>query len=332
MTATWNGRRTGGTAARTTAVVALIAVALLALLFVARNDEHGELDDAARAGAPGMFVRLSDGVVHYDLAGADTAPTVVLVHGFSVPYYIWDTTFAVLRTEGYRVLRYDLFGRGYSDRPRVSYDSALYVRQLDELLDSLGVRGPVDLVGLSMGGRVVTQYALAHRPRVRSVVLMDPAYAQPGGSSLLSGVPLLAEYYFEVFVAPRLAQGQLSDFFHPERHPDWPARYRPQMSYRGFRRALLRTQRSNAGRDDGDMYARFGALDIPTLLIWGREDHTVPFAMSDSLRKRVPSVTFFAVDSAGHLPAIEQPDITHAMLLTFLRAQQPRRLSEVPAK
>jgi pimeloyl-ACP methyl ester carboxylesterase len=54
----------------------------------------------------------------------------VLIPGFSVPYVIWDPTFEDLVEKGFRVLRYDLFGRGYSDRPDAIYDLELFDRQL----------------------------------------------------------------------------------------------------------------------------------------------------------------------------------------------------------
>jgi alpha-beta hydrolase superfamily lysophospholipase len=105
-------------ASRFAAVVALLGLAL-AGFYVARNPERQTLDEAARKGAPGRFIRLSDGVTHYDLTGPDSGPTIVLVHGFSVPYYIWDSTAAALSAAGHHVLRYDEFGRGLSDRPAV---------------------------------------------------------------------------------------------------------------------------------------------------------------------------------------------------------------------
>ena len=88
------------------------------------------------------------GVTHYDVAGPDSGQRVMLVHGFSVPAYIWDSTVVALTGAGFRVARYDQFGRGYSDRPDVPYTPDLFDRQLLQLLDSLGWREPVSLVGL----------------------------------------------------------------------------------------------------------------------------------------------------------------------------------------
>ena len=112
--------------------------------------ETAELDEAVRASAPGSFVRLSDGYTHYELDGPESGQPVVLVHGFSVPYFMWDPTFEFLTESGFRVLRYDLLGRGYSDRPKVRYDIDTFCQQLKELLDILGLE-QINLMGLSMG-------------------------------------------------------------------------------------------------------------------------------------------------------------------------------------
>ena len=111
------------------------------------------LEDKARASLPGNSVALSDGVTYYEMGGPPRGNPVVLIHGFSVPNFIWDPTFAALTQAGFRTLRYDLFGRGYSDRPKARYDKALFVRQLAELLEVMKFP-QVDLVSLSMGGVV----------------------------------------------------------------------------------------------------------------------------------------------------------------------------------
>ena len=58
-------------------------------------------------------------VGHFTMTERPTGCTVVLAHGFSVPYFVYDPTFEFLTQAGFRVLRYDLFGRGFSDRPQV---------------------------------------------------------------------------------------------------------------------------------------------------------------------------------------------------------------------
>lgn len=116
--------------------------------------EIKELNEVTRAEAPGDFVKLPHGYTHYELSKSNARHPVVLIHGFSIPYYIWNPTFLALSDAGLNVLRYDLFGRGYSDRPRVEYLLDLFVDQLFHLVRELGLSVPLDLVGLSMGGPI----------------------------------------------------------------------------------------------------------------------------------------------------------------------------------
>ncbi|MDH4110684.1 MAG: hypothetical protein OEW35_20620 [Gammaproteobacteria bacterium] len=91
-----------------------LLVVLVALPPIVRNAEWRTLDAAARAGTTGAYMQLGEGLVHYEVAGPETAPPVLLVHGFSVPSYIFDPTFAALVAAGHRVIRFDLYGRGTS--------------------------------------------------------------------------------------------------------------------------------------------------------------------------------------------------------------------------
>jgi hypothetical protein len=102
---------------RVLAAVLLVCAAAFAAFRLA-DPEHRALDDAARAEVPGRYVRLTDGVTHYETAGPDTGRVVVLAAGFSVPAYIRDSLYQRLADSGFRVVRYDYYGRGWSDRPR----------------------------------------------------------------------------------------------------------------------------------------------------------------------------------------------------------------------
>ena len=302
-------------------IVALVAGALalaLGVLYEVRDLEHISLDDAARRKAPGHFVRLADGLTHYELTGPDSARTVVLLTGMSVPYYLWDPTRDALAAAGYRVLRYDYYGRGWSDRPDAAYDLEMYDRQLENLLDSLAIRSPVDVAGNSMGGVVAAHFANRHPARVRSLILIDPAFAMTGRMPFPMNVPGVGEYGMTIF-APALPGNQRDDFLHPERFPDWASRYREQMAYHGFRRAILRTVRGDAMRDAPDAFSAVDA-QLPVLLIWGRQDHTVPFERNAAVRRAFPRAEFQAIDSAGHLPHYERADVVGPLLVRFLKS------------
>ena len=301
-----------------------IAAAAIAATYATRNPERADLGAAARQGVPGKFITLGDGITHYDVAGPDSGQRVMLVHGFSVPSYIWDSTVTALAGAGFRVARYDEYGRGYSDRPDIAYTSDVYDRQLLQLLDSLGWRDRVDIVGLSMGGPVSATFVAQHPDRVRSLTLVDPAAGTASVPPAMFRVPLLGPVLWQAFAVPGMADGQLSDFVEPTKWPDWPARYRVQMQYRGFGRALLSTLRENNGRSLDSVYARVGALGTPTLLVWGMQDSTVTIDHASGVRKAIPQAQYHPIDRAAHLPHMERTDVVNPLLIGFLRSAAPR--------
>lgn len=282
------------------------------------DPESRDLDEAVRKLVPGRFVRLSDGYTHYELAGAPAGDVVVLASGRTVPYYIWYPTFKLLSDSGFRVLRYDYYGRGYSDRPDIEYNEALYIRQLGELLDSLQIDRPVNLVGLSVGGSVVTSFTDRYPARVKRLVYVDPAIRVPVTLPLSARLPVVRDIA-AVLNEAALINGQLGDFLHPTRFPDWLMRYRPQTRYRGFRRAITSDRINAATLDQQPELDRLSKQDRPVLIIWGKQDATVPIAASTRLLVAFPKGEFVVVDSAGHLPHWENPRAVHPALLAFLR-------------
>jgi len=301
-------------------VVAVVAVIGVFWGWYAYADpERRDLDDAARAALPGQFVKLSDGYTHYEIGGPSDGRVVVLAAGFSVPYYIWDPTFNALTAGGFRVLRYDYYGRGYSDRPEIVFDDEMYVRQLHELLATTRIDGPVDLVGLSFGGSLITSVADKYPERVRSLIYVDPSIRKPYVLSLVEQMPPVWNYLTTVWDAKDWANGQFSDFLHPERFPDWARRYRDQMQYKGFRRARLSEFASNTEVDQTDQLKRVGEHARPVLVIWGKQDKTVPFEDSEWFIKLLPQSRLVAIEESGHLPQWERPDVMHPELLRFLR-------------
>lgn len=303
---------------RLTAVLVLI-LALPVGYYVYVNPENVALDDVGRAEVAGQYIALSGGTTRYEVSGPDTGRVAVLVHGFSVPSYIWDSTYHALSRAGHRVIRYDLFGRGWSDRPDGAYDGAFFDAQLGELLDSLRVGGPVDLFGLSFGGFVAAHFASTHPQRVRTLVLVDPVTASAQTPTIMAK-PVIGPLLWQVRVVPTMADNQASDFLHPENFPGWADRYRPQMRFRGFGRALLRSRLELGKADFPAIYAKLTQWGTPVLLVWGKQDQTLPIAEAENLTRAIPTAEFFPVDSSGHLPHLEQTAAFNARMFAFLAA------------
>jgi pimeloyl-ACP methyl ester carboxylesterase len=286
------------------------------------RDETKELDDLIRKEESGSFIQLSDGFTHYELSNSGAENTVVLIHGFSVPYYIYDPTFEFLTQSGFRVLRYDLFGRGFSDRPDQPYNIDLFVRQLGDLLNALGLTERVTLVGLSTGGPISSVFTVRYPERVNKLVLIDPVGVKtlPYARILkVATLPVLGETILSLIGTGGLAKNIMSDFFDPTFVDYFQSRYVIQMQYKGFKRAILSTIRNRMLDSFMDDYQRVGKMGKPVLLFWGRSDSTVPFGHSDELRKVMPDVEFHAFENCGHIPHYEKPEEVNPILLEFLR-------------
>lgn len=290
----------------------LIALVILPLLL---DVEKARLSKKVRPQASGKFVELPEGSVHYELAGPEAGQVVVLIHGFSIPYYVWDPVFEILKNSGFRVLRYDLFGRGFSERPNTNYDRRFFETQLFNLLEALKIKEPVDLVGLSIGAAIGSGFAVSWPQRVRKLVCIGPHHE--GYDISLLAVPLLGEYLTATLLIPLLPKRLMEYFYQPERFVEWPDRFREQMKYKGFRRALLSTLRNFVCEDQLMVYSDVNKLGKPVLMIWGKEDQTVPFSDNERIRS-VLDVDFLPVDKAGHLAYYERPKIVYPKLIEFL--------------
>ncbi len=277
------------------------------------DPEQKEMNADARKGVPGSFIQLSDGVTHYEKAGVAKQGVVVMVHGFSVPYFIWNGLFEQLVKQGFQVIRYDEFGRGYSDRLKQNYTSKVYSNQLKDLIKGLHINTPVNIIGVSFGGIVSTNFTLAHPQLVKKVILIDPASAR----NTVQGTVEETENFMGLNSDKR-AESQLGDFVHPENFPNWIADYKVQMQYKGTRRALASTRFHYDTVNYLDRYKSLNTLKKPVLLIWGTEDHTVPFNYSDSIRAML-KVQFLPVPLAGHLPHLEKPEIVSKAVIEFLK-------------
>lgn len=307
-----------------TLVLLVLALGTAAVLPFALGDgETLQLDDAARGTLHDLrgfsFVQLSDGYTCYREEGRPDGAAVVFVHGFSGPMAVWDNTVPALARAGFRTLRYDLYGRGYSDRPRAVYSADLFDRQLSELLDRLGITDPVNLIGLSMGGAIVTHFIDRHPERVNSFSLLAPAgfsVHEPLRYRVLYW-PGVGEWLFQVggkriltAAVERMNVPQASTYRHD---------LMDQMNYAGFRRALLSTFRNMPLLTLEPAYRRVGGLAKPSLLVWGTADHVLPFEHHKLVQDTIPGIEFHAIPGADHAACYETPNQVNPILYEFLK-------------
>jgi len=282
--------------------------------------EYKSLNSQARDSAPGKFIKLSDGNTHYEISGTPKNSTVILVHGFSVPYYVWDPTFDALRNADFNVLRYDLFGRGFSDRPGLKYDVNLFTKQLYELINNLSLLTPVSLVGLSLGGIIVACFTNQYPDLVDKIILIDSAghpINTPWYFRFLT-YPIIGEVAFSLVGNGKLIEEIAADFFDQKEIEVYLKRYKEQMQYKGFKRALLSTIRNGMLQDFTEEFKKIGHLGKDVLIIWGKEDKAVPYEHLDMFLKEIPNAEHLLIENSGHIPHYEHPEEVNSEIISFL--------------
>jgi len=302
-------------------LVALVVMLMMGTYWYA-GASSPELDDAARAdlstsGEAHSFVTLSDGTVHYRLEGAADSETVVLIHGFSTPSFVWEAQVASLTRAGYRVLTFDNYGRGFSDRPDAEYNADLTDRLVVELLEALEIAGPVHLVGYSMGGSTSAVFASRHPEKVSSVTFI--ATAGLGGADFpgWSQTPA-ADWIFRVMGPDVMKDRQASGEPAATDPEGFRAKFARQFDWGGTPRALLSSIRHYPFSGLEDAFGAINEAGIPALIIWGENDQVVPFADAAIAKSLLPSAEVIAYPDIGHALTYAQPELVTVPLMAFL--------------
>ena len=281
-----------------------------------------DLTPETRNELPGSFVELSVGVTHYELRGDTDGESVVLIHGNAAPYVTWDNTIEDLCEAGFRVLRFDLIGHGFSDRTRLrTYDRDLYNTQLAELLELLDIPYPILAVGTSQGGSIGACFAAEHPGKVKRLALLSPFFDDSGGSrgvvALLAKTPVAGELVLQVVGDSKIID--LSDaILSADKRTALEGEVAKQFRFRGKRRAILANWRGDALKDATSCYESVRDQGIPTLLTWGSLDKSIDGDSMSRLRDLYPGIEYHEFEGARHLVHYEFPDRINPVLIRFL--------------
>lgn len=305
------------------AVVLLLVIITPLSLYAASNIETKDLNDTTRAQLGGTYVKLPGGVTHYELSGPEAGQVVVLVHGATIPMYVWDAQVDALTQAGFRVLRYDMFGKGYSDRPEADYSQAFYRKQLFDLLNTLNINKPVDLVGLSMGGGTAVDFTANYPDRVKDLVLIAPLINSIKNDSNIKLLrpPVWGEFLMRLVATKSLADRAAQLMQKSPKAAEYASLFKEQTQIKGFERATLAMFRSDANADYTADYLTVGKQDKKVMLIWGTQDGDITPQMVKDIRAAIPGVDYRELEGVGHDPQVEVPDKVNSLVIDFLKQQ-----------
>ena len=299
----------------------LLLLAAAAAYGVARSGLK-TLDQDARNALGGLYLQTDNGVLSYTRQGAVHEPTLILVHGFSTPKFVWEQVIPYLLEAGYQVITYDHFGRGFSDRPPGPYDSALYQSELSTLIQGLNLSTPLSLVGYSMGGANVVDYAASNPDQIEQLVLIAPA-GYMGESKLASilNVPVVGEWLATV-LGKQLAYTGIKAEVDADRAPaNMLEKFEAQAIYDGYTSALLSTLRHFPMADMAHRYREVAATDVPVTAIWGTADKIVPYEGAALMTQDLPRLELITIDGANHNMTFGQAKVVANALLKALQGE-----------
>ncbi|MBP2707743.1 alpha/beta fold hydrolase [Microbispora sp. RL4-1S] len=253
--------------------------------------------------------------LNYELEG-EGPETVVLVNGLADDLQTWEFQMPALLDAGLRVLRFDNRGIGSSDSPAGPYTSRLLADDAKALVDHLGLTG-VHLAGVSMGGMIAQEYALAYPGDLKSLTLAC-TYAAPGPfcSRMFSlwadmardmGVPtVMRDVLLWAFTVP---------FF--EERPEEAAAYDEAMA--GLTMPVDAYLAQLNVIQTHDTTERLAQITAPTLVLAGEEDILIPVRLSRRLHEGVPQSRWATVPG-GHACLWETPEPFNTTFIDFVRA------------
>ena len=333
-------------------LVLVVALVLTGFRIAAdRRETQSRFDAAPKTG---RFVRAADVHLFVQEEGPPDGAPVVLIHGTGAWSEIWRGTMRSLAEAGYHAVAIDMPPFGYSSLPtNADYGDEAQARRIIGVLDALRLERAT-LVGHSFGGRPTMQATFIDPRRVERLVLVDAALdlargcldadvsgchtvvrdsfpASERSGPLLAravlGVPAIREAIVAATLSNPAMTGRLLSQLVAKRDaavtPERVAMLQRPFTLQGWTPGLagwlapfVTTRTSSMATDR----SRYPALQMPTMVLWGARDSLTPMAQGMDIARLIPNAHWEVLPSAGHIPAIEEPQNFDAALLEFLSA------------
>jgi pimeloyl-ACP methyl ester carboxylesterase len=249
--------------------------------------------------------------LHYERAGQ--GEPLLLVQGMGGTHMSWGEPFLELLRESFDVIAFDNRGIGLSAPIDGAFTIAEMAEDAAELLDQLGIERP-HVVGISMGGMIAQELALAHPERLRSLTLGCTYCGGPGSQLMPQGnVEKLAagmmsgnrdraiQASYEVNLSPafRADEGHYAAF------------HEMATSVPAAKRTIELQAQAIFGHDTS---GRLGELSVPTLIVHGTEDGVLPYPNGELIASLMPSARFETLEDVGHMFWWERPELSAGLI------------------
>jgi len=262
-----------------------------------------------------MSIAMNQGArIYWDEQGA--GDPLLLIMGLGWASALWHRSRPVL-SASYRTIVLDNRGVGRSDVPPGPYPIALMAADAAAVLDAAGVRR-ADVFGVSMGGMIAQEFALAYPERVRSLILGCTAAGGPNAVRAEQEV-------IDLLTRRGMSPDEYVEAVNPYIYDQGTARARVEEDM-VLRKQWWPNPAGHLAQLQGIMaweaYSRLEQITAPTLVIHGESDRLVPPANGKLVAGRIPNAKLLLIPRASHIFVTDQPDIAHRAVLDFLSQQR----------
>ena len=291
---------------------------------------------ALYAKPPSKFIKIDGVDMHVRDEGR--GPVLVLLNGHLGNLHMFDAWTAVLVRDGFRVVRVDWppYGLSLPD-PKGEYSTARATELVAGLLDRMKL-GKVSLVGTSNGATVAAHYAALHPDRVDRLALSTFPLGKPGPREVLEDLKQQFALYGKADYRPEsFYRAVLSDIFADPKNvtPEIVKLYTDVNNYPGGYAAVDDyIQHNLAMYAKGDFLNLYKRVRAPTLIQSGDKGKVLPPSAAEAGAAALPNAPVMVVihyPGSGHMPMLEQPQVTVTDLIAFLRGQLDSRSLPRPA-
>lgn len=268
--------------------------------------------------AKGKFIDLDGHSTHY-LKKGEGVP-IILIHGFNMDMNTWTHNIEALAAN-HSVYAFDLWGMGYSTREAMDTGYPLFAEQLLQFMDALEI-DKATLVGHSIGAGTAIYFAVHNPDRVARLVLVDSTgipnplplrskfFTLPGVGEFLLGIN---NNYFR--------RKNLNDIWFHEKYRLTDEVFRDLTQFQkveGSSEILLQILRRDFFHTLSEEIKQLSHMDIPTLIVWGRYDVSIPLKIGREMHSILEGSSFEVIDNGGHMPNWDSPAQFNQIVMAFI--------------
>ncbi|GAA6622429.1 alpha/beta fold hydrolase [Scytonema sp. NUACC26] len=271
---------------------------------------------------PDQYVQVGQINTRYWAVG-EKGTTVILLHGIGSSIETWMYNISVL-AQHHRVYAIDLVGAGRSDKPPTTYSLTYLAEFVKDFMDTMNIESAC-LVGSSLGGGVVLQFALNFPQKVEKLVLVSSlGLGQEITLSLrLATLPFVDKLFKPSRIGTALLLKQ-SVFDPTVITNEWIEFYYQIATLPRAWETLVKLINTNI-----DLFGvrteiyhtiidKLATITAPTLVLWGRQDRILPIAHAYVAIKGLPNANLHIFDSCGHWSQVEHSAEFNRLILEFL--------------